>query len=99
MGFDPCSGVDCRARLDCALGRASLDPGNLGRRLRLARRRDRQLDRDVCPAPIQCLRRLHHHVFGQLDILLHRDTGSCVGQTQLMELIQFSWAFDLVAQA
>jgi hypothetical protein len=99
MGFDPCGGMDSRTRFHRALGRASLNSGNLGRGFWLARRGDRQLDGELSSSPQQRIRWIYHHVPGQLDVLLQRDTGSCVGETQFLGLIHFSWAFGLLARA
>jgi len=99
MGFDPYSGVDCCARLHRALGRASLYSGNMGGGFRLARSGDRKLDADICSSPIQYIRRVYHHVPGQLDVLLQRDSGSCVGEKEPVELIDLPDEFGLVARA
>jgi hypothetical protein len=69
----------------------------MGGGFRLARSGDRKLDADICSSPIQYIRRVYHHVPGQLDVLLQRDTGSCVGETQLLGLIYFFGGFWFIS--
>lgn len=78
--------MDRRVGNDCAFLRAAFSSRRVGRSGRFARSCNRQLDADLHLSRLQPHSRLRHHVPGELDVLLQRNSRICVGQTQFLEV-------------